>query len=385
MTHPRFSRDARRAALAGVASVLIAALVGCGKHEVEAMPARPVQVQKVVFGAAGDRAVYSGEVSARYENDLAFRIAGKVIARYVDVGAVVRKGQALAKLDPNDAQFSADAAKGQMLAAEADFSFAQSELARYTSLLEQHFISKAAYDQKLNSFNNTKAKFEQQRSQYGWSRNQAAYTMLAADADGVITGVNVEAGQVVSAGQAVMKLARPEQKEVVINVPESRLAELRQASEMAVNLWALADKFYAGKLREVSPAGDPATRTYTAKVTIVDADAGVQLGMTANVLLQRPGAGNVALLPLTALTQQNGAPAVWIVDPKTSKVSLRPVQIGQYRTDGVTVLAGIEPDEIVVTAGVHKLAQGQLVRLYGASPDNGAKGQATKTDNASRS
>jgi membrane fusion protein, multidrug efflux system len=386
MKHIEFFRHTCNAARVGAALVLIGVLAACGKHDAEVIAARPVQAQKVVLGAAADRSVYSGDVRARYENDLAFRITGKIAARYVDVGATVKKGQALAKLDPNDAQLSAEAAKAQMLAAQTDFNFAQAELARYTSLLDQHFISKAAYEQKLNSFNNTKAKFEQQRMQYAWSRNQAGYTTLAADADGVITAVNAEAGQVVAAGQPVMKLARPEQKEVVINVPESRLAELRQATEVAVNVWAQAHKLYVGKLREVSPAGDPATRTYTAKVTILDPDAGVQLGMTANVLLQRPGERNIALLPLTALTQQDGAPAVWIIDPKTNRVNLRPVQIGQYRVDGVTVLSGLQADELVVTAGVHQLVQGQAVRVYSAGlpPESGA-GQAVSDANASRS
>src|SRR5438105_5987860 len=252
--------------------LLTLSLAACGKHEMEAKPARPVQAQKVAIANSADAAIYSGEVHARYESDLGFRIAGKVVARYVDVGAAVKKGQPLARLDPNDAQLNAQAAKAQMLSAETDFSFAQAELNRYTTLLDQHFISRAAYDQKLNTFNVAKAKLEQQSNQYSWSRNQSGYTTLAAEADGVITAVNVEVGQVVNVGQTVMKLARLEQKEVVINVPESRLAELQQAHEIAVSLWAMANRFYLGKGRQVSPAGDPATRTYTRKVPIATPD-----------------------------------------------------------------------------------------------------------------
>src|SRR5207244_3701547 len=138
--------------------------------------------------------------------DLGFRVAGKVIARYVDVGATVKKGQPLAKLDPSDAQLNAEAARAQVRSAETEFDFARAELARYTSLLDQHFISRAAFDQKQNAFNVAKAKLEQQRMQYSWSRNQTGYTTLTADADGVITAVNAEVGQVVNVGQTVMKL-----------------------------------------------------------------------------------------------------------------------------------------------------------------------------------
>lgn len=356
------------------AALLLSTLVlaACGRQEVAVNPARPVQAQRVALASAAESAIYSGEVRARYETDLGFRIAGKVVARYVDVGAVVHKGQPLARLDPSDAQLNAEAARAQVLAAETDFSFAQAELARYTTLLEQHFISKAAYEQKVNAFKVAQAKLEQQRNQYSWSRNQSGYTTLAADADGVITAVNVEVGQVVNVGQAVMKLARPEQKEVLINVPESRLAELQQAEQIAVSLWAMANKIYLGKVREVAPSGDPATRTYAVRVSIVDPDPQVRLGMTANAIVRKGQAGttNVALLPLSALTQQDGAPAVWVIDPKSKEVHLRTVEIGQYRADGVTVRSGLQADEMVVTAGVHKLVQGQQVRLYAAVPES---------------
>lgn len=363
---------APRAAVGGLL-LLTLVLAACNKHEVEAKPVRPVQTQRVTIGVADDRAIYPGEVRARYETDLAFRVSGKVVARYVDVGAMVKKGQPLAKLDPSDAQLNAEAAKAQMLAAETDFKFAQAELARYQPLLNRHVISKAAYDQKLNAFNVAKAKLEQQRMQYSWSRNQSAYTTLTADADGVITAVNMEVGQVVNVGQTVMKLARPEQKEVVINVPESRLSDLQQAKEIAVNIWAMENKLYLGRVREISPAGDPATRTYTVKITIADADSQVKLGMTANAIVRKSEAANVAVLPLTALTQRDGAPAVWVVDPKSNQVNLRPVQIGQYRADGVTVLSGLQPNELVVTAGVHKLVPGQQVRLYAPVETNSSQ------------
>lgn len=371
MKYASILRRSSRLSVCGGLLFLTVLLAACGKHEIEAKPARPVQAQRVAIGAADERAIYSGEVRARHESDLGFRIAGKVVTRYVDVGAVVKKGQPLAKLDPTDAQLNAEAAKAQMLAAETDFSFAQAELSRYQRLLEQHFISKATYDQKQNAFNLAEAKLEQQRMQYSWSRNQSGYTTLMADADGVITAINVEVGQVVAVGQTMMKLARPEQKEVVINVPESRLADVQQAHEIAVNLWAMANRFYLGKVREISPAGDPMTRTYTVKISIADADSEVKLGMTANAIVRKSEREQVALLPLTALTQRDGVPAVWVIDPKSNAVNLRPVQIGQYRADGVTVLSGLQPNELVVTAGVHKLVQGEQVRLYAVGETSG--------------
>ena len=346
-----------------LAASLAAALAACGKQEVQPPAPRPVIAQVVGSKPADSANVYSGEVRARYENDLAFRVGGKVVARLVDVGAAVKKGESLARLDPQDLQLNVESARQSLAAAEADHKLAKAELERYRELRAKQYVSQAVLDARESAFNTTKARLEQARAQAQVARNQSSYTTLVAEADGVITAVNVEAGQVVAAGQPVMRFARPEEKEVAINVPETRLGELRDAGEVLIAVWAAPDKPYRGRVREIAPNADPATRTFAAKISFVQPDAAVRLGMTANVAIGDPSAGQVITLPLTALTQVDGKHAVWVVDPQTSKVNLRPVAIGAYREDGVTVRDGLRPGEVVVTAGVHKLLPGETVRV----------------------
>jgi multidrug efflux system membrane fusion protein len=302
-------------------------------------------------------------VRARHESDLAFRVGGKMVARHVDVGSVVRKGAALARLDPQDARLAVDAARSQLAAAEADHALAKAELDRYLELHAKNFVSKAVLDARETTFNTTKARLEQARAQLATARNQTAYTELAADADGVITAVLAEPGQVVAAGQPIVRLARPDEKEVVIHVPESRLAELREANQILVALWTQPEKPYAGRVREISPNADPVTRTFTVKVSVLEPDPSVRLGMTANVLLGERSTHQVVRLPLAAVVQEGGRTSVWVVDPGTRQVNPRPVEVGAYREDGVTVLSGLAAGEVVVAAGAHKLRAGETVRL----------------------
>jgi RND family efflux transporter MFP subunit len=342
---------------------LAAALAACGQPPAQAPAPRAVIAQVVGTQADDTGNLYSGEVRARHEHDLAFRVGGKVVARYVDVGAQVTRGQPLARLDPQDAHLAVDAARSQLAAASADHELAAAELERYRDLHARNFVSRAVLDARETTFNTTKARLEQTRAQVATARNQSAYTTLVADADGVITGVGVEPGQVVAAGQPVMRFARPDEKEVAINVPETRLAELRDATDIRVSVWAAPDRRYRGRIREIAPTADPATRTFTVKITIVDPDGPVRLGMTANVAIGDGAGEQVVVLPLTALAQVDGKPAVWVFDPRSSKVNLRPVVVGAYREDGVVVRDGLRPGEIVVTVGVHKLLPDETVRV----------------------
>ena len=344
-----------------VAAMLV--LAGCSREE--AAPVAPRSVIAQVVGTKPDEGanVYSGEVRARYENDLAFRVGGKVTARLVDVGAAVTKGQSLARLDPQDAQLSVEAARSQRAAAEADHVLAKAELERYRDLYARNFVSRAVLDARETTFNTTKARLEQAKAQLATAQNQSSYTTLIAEADGVITAVNLEPGQVVAAGQTVMRFARPEEKEVAINLPETRLAELRDAKEISVSVWAAPENTYRGRIREVAPHADAATRTFAVRIALLNPDNAVRLGMTANVALGDGASHQVITLPLTAIGQHDGQPAVWVVDPRTSKVNLRPVAIGAYREDGVVVRDGLKPGEIVVTVGVHKLLPDETVRV----------------------
>ena len=344
---------------------VFAALAGCAKTELAPEPVRPVQLAQVTLGAMDEWASFAGEVKPRHEMDLAFRIGGKVVARDADIGARVKKGQVLARLDSADVALQAEAAKASVAAAEAEYTYAKAEYERYQSLHAQKFVSGSALDQKQNVFNANRAKYDQAKAQLAVARNQAGYATLVAPADGVITAVSAEAGQVVASGQPVAKLAREDEREVAISVPENRIGELARAREIGVALAANPAKIYPARVREISPSVDPATRTFAVRVAVLSPDAGLQWGMTATVGLVAAGPARASLLPLTSLYRQDDKPAVWVYDPATRRVALRQVTVGQYRENGVVVTSGLASGEWVVTAGVHKLRPGQTVRPYG--------------------
>ncbi len=354
-------------ACGGPALVLALAMLlgtsGCTKEEKKPDEPRAVNVVKAETSSGELGTSYTGEVRARYETQLGFRVAGKVTARLVEVGDTVKAGQALARLDPGDQQLGIEAARQQLAAAEANYEQIRSDFARFTELSKQGFVSTADIERRANAARVAEAQLAQARAQLGTYENQSAYTQLRADHDGVVTAIGAEVGQVVAAGQMVMRVARRGEREVAVNVPENRLAEIRNAKQVHIGFWAEPDKLLDGRVREIAPSADPVTRTYTTKVTILNPDADVQLGMTANVYFKSNGHGSVVRLPSTALYQLGGDAAVWVVDPKTAQVSLRPVKVGRFGDDGVTITEGLAGGEIVVRAGVHKLFANEKVRI----------------------
>jgi len=365
-------------AIVAAAILGIVGLAGCARQELPPDPVRPVQLVQVSIGNASATAVLAGEIRPRFETDLGFRIAGKIVERLVDVGARVRRGQTLARLDPADVGLQVEAAKAALNVTETDFAFAKAEYERYQNLFAQKFISASALDAKRSAYDTAGAKVEQARAQLAVNRNQAGYAVLAAPEDGVITAINVEAGQVVGVGQAVMKLAREMEREVAISVPENRLGELRSAKSLVVMLWANPGKLYPARVREIAPSVDPATRTFAVRVSVLDSDPALQWGMTANVGVINQGASAAALLPSSSVYHAtDGAPAVWIYDAATRKVALRKVKLGPFREDGVLIEDGVKPGEWVVAAGVNKLQPGQVVRPYEAAGAVTAPPQST--------
>ena len=361
MMHSPSSRSA------GLALLLLAllGLAGCSKEAAEAEAPRPALTQLVGLGDARE-SLWIGEVRARHETDQGFRIGGKVVERRVDVGAVVKKGQVLARLDPVDAGLSAAAANAQTRAAEADFLVAKAEYERQQKLLDKQFISRSAFDSKEAQFKAAQARLEQARAQAAVTGNQAGYTDLVAEKDGVVTEVKVEPGQVVAAGQAAIRLALAGEKEVVVAVPEGRMAGVVPGAPAVVRLWADQARAYRARVREVAPAADGATRSFQVKVTVLEPDDVLRLGMTAGVLI---GGGEAGLLvPTAALTQVEGKASVWVVDAKSGAVQPRAVEIGPYREDGVVVKSGLARGERIVVAGVHKLTPGQVVRPVEPNP-----------------
>ena len=336
------------------ACVLLAALVmlgACGKAVPPPEPLRPVLTTILGASTGKDPAIYSGEVRSRYETQLGFRIPGKITARLVDVGARVKAGDVLAQLDPVDTALSAAAAKAQLELAEAD-------VRRFRELRGKNFVSQSALDAKETSFKASKA-------QADLAGNQSAYTTLRADQSGVVSQVAAEVGQVVAAGQVVMRVARTDVLEVAVAIPEARMPGVRLLKAAEVSLWADPQASYKAVLRELSPVADPATRTYAARVSILQPDEKLLLGMTAKVrfLDDRSEAAAVKLtVPLTAIFQQDGKPALWVVGADDT-ITLRPVVVSAFGESAAVVASGAKAGERIVIAGVHKLSAGEKIKV----------------------
>jgi RND family efflux transporter MFP subunit len=360
---------------------LAAALAaGCGKAPEKVEPVRPVKVVQAQAGGTDLIAVFPGEIRARYEADLAFRVGGKILGRPADLGERVGRGELLARLDPEDLKLSAAVGRAQAAQAEADYAFARDEHERYRKLLEQKFISQAAYDARRNAFEAAAARRDAARAQASMSGNQAQYAELRADHPGVVTAVLAEPGQVVAAGQPVVRVARLEALDAVVSVSERQIAAVREARVARVSLWSAPDRVYEGRIRDIAAAADSAARTYLVKVEVPRADAALQLGMTANVaFFGDPGQRREAVaVPLSALAQRDTQPAVWVVGAG-NVLELRPVKVRQYREDVALLESGVAAGETVVAAGVHKLRAGQVVQplpegaLFGTPPAAAAR------------
>jgi RND family efflux transporter MFP subunit len=345
--------------------LLTLAATGCRSTTAEsskAVAVRPVVAQTVSAGAGAVVERYSGEVHARYEAPLAFRIDGKITRRAVGIGDRVKAGQLLATLDPSDATMNAAGARAAVAAATSQRDVARLQRDRIASLRERALVSQSQLDQAVDALKAAEAALQQARQQLGVRENQVKYASLTAEHDGVITTQDAEAGQVVAAGQRVFGVAWADEREVHIAVPEGRVAALRANADLKVTLWAQPGRRYDGRLRELSAAADPQSRTFLAKVTIVDAGTDVQLQMSADVAATSTTSTGTFTLPASALFHQGAQPAVWVVDDH-SQLVLRAVAVARYVDDGVAIGSGLAPGEQVVTRGVHTLHAGDAVRI----------------------
>ena len=318
---------------------------------------RPVRVQTVALVQVRPVLTVSGTVQARTQADLAFRVGGKVTSRPVEVGDHVRAGQPLAQLDPADLQFSKEAAEAALEGAEADAANAQADLKRYDKLgRSSPAYLPSEFDKRTAAMRMANARVIQAVRQAALARDQRVYGALAADADGIVTALPVQVGQVVSSGQTVATVAHTAEIEVVADVPENRLAELRASPDAVIRLWALPEAVLHGRVREVGALADAASRTFAVKVTVLDAPKDlIALGMTAAVSIGAAGPA-LAVLPASALTDQDGKPAVWVLDPAAHRAGLRPVEVAGYGGDGsLLIRAGLAGGEQVVTAGVQQI------------------------------
>jgi RND family efflux transporter MFP subunit len=310
---------------------------------------------------------FAGEVKARYETKLSFRVPGKIIYRRVEIGDRVRNGQLLAQLDPIDYQLASKSLASQLAAAHAERDFAKDDLNRYRELLELKYISHAEYDRRETVYTTANDRVEALQSQLNQANNQTSYTNLYADREGVVTALEFETGQVVAAGQVILSLAQLDQIEVVMSIPENRIADLGHARDVAVTLWADGDRRLKGHIREISPGADPASRTYTVKVSLLEGKDIARLGMTATVYFP-PSKTNLPTIPLAAVFEPQDNPfqaRVWVVDERTKTVKSIPVTLGVQAINQQVAVSGLSPGETVVSAGVTRLLEGQAVKILG--------------------
>ena len=346
--------------------MLAAALLGaCSKPAPPAPDVRPVRAITLAAADVGVSAEFSGDVRPRYESRLGFRVGGKISARKVEVGGIVKRGTLLMQLDPQDLRLGQARAQASLRAAETTLELAQAELKRYQNLRSQNFVSQAVLDEKVAAARSSQATVESSRAALREQANQTGYANLVSDTDGVVTAIDAEVGQVVAAGTPVVRVARTDEKEVVIGVPEDQVGALRSVGEVAVRLWADPGRSIPGRIREVSPMADPATRTYTVKVAVPARDD-VRLGMTAVVELKQRAAGRGPALrvPLSALHQDKGVSALWVIE--NGAVRLVPVRVDGVSGNEVVLAEGVRAGQTVVTAGVNLLKNGQKVKILTA-------------------
>lgn len=338
----------------------LALLSACSEQAPVVNSTRPVMVTQPLL-AKDVTVAFPGEVRARLEPELAFRLAGKVTERLVDVGAKVSTDQVLARLDPEDVRLHLDAMQAQVSAAQANLQLVQAERERYKKLLDRQLLSRSHYDTAENQFKAGVARLRQAQAELEAAKNQANYTELRAPYFGVIMQAQVEAGQVVAAGQTVFVLAVDGQREVAINLPEHSVENFKVGQAVEVSLWSQSDRRFAGEIREISPSADSRSRTYAARVAFSTATVAAELGQSARVYMHASTGSDYAV-PLSAVTAEADQPYVWVVDTTTSQVHKRNVQLGAFGQEQVPVVEGLQGDEWVVVAGVHLLQEGQEVR-----------------------
>lgn len=346
-----------------LAVLLLASLsAACSKPPPPAEELRPVRTIVAEPGVAQLDNVFAGEVRPRYQSDLGFRVSGKIEARLVNVGDRVAAGQLLARLDPKDLSLSEASSRASVAAQEAQFAVEQADLERYRRLREQGFVSQAEFDRQQTRFKAAEAQLASVRAQSRVSSNQTGYAELRADHAGTIVAVEAEAGQVVAAGQVVIRLAQAGEIEIATDVPEQLVGDLKIGQPVTVSLWAAGEKTFPGVIRELSSSADAATRTYRLRVRVDPLPSEMRLGMTASVRIARGGVPALIHVPIAALVDQGGKLGLWILDAEAGVVHFRPVQPAAFSGNEVLLADGVKPGEQVVTAGASLLSEGRRVR-----------------------
>jgi RND family efflux transporter MFP subunit len=335
--------------------------------EAPAPEVRPVRTVTVAKHEAGTTLTFTGRIEARDEAALGFRIAGRVQERSVNLGDRVQPGQIIARLEPQNEMNTLRSAQANLAAAQATLTQARNHFERQETLLAQGWTTRAIFDQAQRERDTAQAQIDSAEAQMKAANDLVSFTELKADATGVVTAVGAEAGEVVLAGQVIVRLARQGGRDAVFDVPAQVLQSAPSDPTIIVNLTDTPAVQATGRVREVAPQADPVTRTFVVKVGLADPPEAMRLGATVSGHLQLD-AEAVIEIPASALTRVYRQPAVWVVDPVSQVVSLRNVDVARFDPAKVIISGGLDTGEIVVTAGVQALHPGQAVRLVGSQP-----------------
>jgi RND family efflux transporter MFP subunit len=349
--------------LVGASLALLAvSLAGCNETVAEkAWPSRPVLVATAHYEAELPERSFVGTIRPRIEADMGFRVPGKVAKRLVEVGQTVDVGQPLATLDEVDLKLQTEQAEAEFSAATGVLAQAGAAEQRAKNLRTKGWTTDAQFDQSRAAADEARARLNRAERSVNLTKNSLSYATLVADSRGVVTATLIEPGQVVASGQTAIRVARFAEKEAVVAIPETLVGRAKDGTA-SVTLWSEPNRKYAAKLREIAPAADPATRTYLAKFSLLEADDKVSLGMTATLTLSDPATQRVARLPLSALFNEGGNPSLYVVDDH-GDVTLRPVAVKAYESNDVVITGGVDEGAKVVALGVQKLDPAQKVRV----------------------
>jgi RND family efflux transporter MFP subunit len=346
------------------AILLLPLLAACDEAESTAVrekPVVPVIAERVAFSESTVDQGFSATIEPRVVSDLSFRIQGKVTSRLANVGDRVRKGQLLAILDDADLKLQLIQAQAEEAAAANVLHQQLAEERRLAQLLKDSWVAASAYDRQKAALDEARARLERAQKAVELSTNAVSYAILTADGDGIVTRTSAEAGQVLGPGQTAVTVAREGELEASVSVPETRLKQISDG-EARVEVWADPVRSYRARLRELSPVADPATRTYAARFTILDPGPDLKFGMSAKLTITTPDRPGAAV-PLAALLDQGGGPAVWLVNPQNGLLAIQPVEVASYGPSTARITGGLVDGDYVVVAGAQKLDGGLRARI----------------------
>lgn len=347
------------------AALIAATVTACDKPAPLSSQARPVRAVTVERGAEGETVSLTGHIRAKDQASLAFRLDGRMLERPVHVGDVLKAVQVVARLDPQNQQNALQTAQGNLASLEAQLTDARLTFGRQQALVKDGWTPRAKFDEAQQKLGSVQAQVDAAQAQVRIAENQLGYTVLYADAPGAVIAVGAEPGEVVHAGQMIVRLARQGGRDAVFDVPEQLIRTGPRDPAVEIALTNDPEVKATGRVREVAPQADAATRTWQVKVGIIDPPQGMELGSTVTGRIKLAAPSGVEV-PATALTEVKGHPAVWVVDPQSKTVSLRNVDVLRHDPATVVISQGLETGDLVVTAGVQTLRPGQKVRLLGA-------------------